>query len=220
MKNAHPNGNPDIFAGVPTILPPLPSPSLKDINILLASNSPRRRELLGMILPAFDIATMKSVEESYPATLAPEKVPEYLSALKASAYRDVLVPGELIITADTVVIHNGKILGKPADAGDARAMLASLCSATHTVVTGVTLTSLEGKKTDTFSTSTKVTFGPLADDEIAEYVDRYMPLDKAGSYGIQEWIGAAAIERIDGCFYNVMGLPLHDLFIHLKDFFA
>lgn len=206
-------------AGSPAIMPPLPSQSLKDINILLASNSPRRRELLGMIVPSFEIAVSKDVREEYPADLAPEKVPEFLSKLKAAAYRDILMPDELIITADTVVILDGEILGKPHGKEGAREMLRRLRSKTHTVVTGVTLTSLSGKKEDTFSESTEVTFGELSDREIDIYVERYMPLDKAGAYGIQEWIGGAAIKSINGCFYNVMGLPLHALYLHLKDFF-
>ncbi len=201
------------------VLPPLPCPVLENVRIFLASNSPRRRELLGMILPDFELAEPKKVKEEYPSELAPELVPEFLSQLKASAYKDELHPGELIITADTVVIHHGKILGKPVSTADACRMLQSLRSETHTVVTGVTLTSLEGKQSETFHTSTDVCFGPLTDEEIASYVERYSPLDKAGSYGIQEWVGGAAIERIDGCFYNVMGLPLHDLYRHLKEYF-
>lgn len=200
--------------------PPLPSPAFGNVEILLASNSPRRRELLGMLVPDFSLAVAKDVDESYPATLKPEKVPEYLSRLKAEAYADDLEAGQLLITADTVVILDGTILGKPKDRDDAMAMLRSLSGREHTVVTGVTLTSHEGKKSDTFAVSTKVRFAAIAEEEISEYVGRYTPYDKAGSYGIQEWIGAAAIEGIDGSFYNVMGLPLHALYIHLKDFFA
>lgn len=207
-------------AAVPEILPPLPSQALKNKNILLASNSPRRRELLGMILPAFDIVTSKNVKETYPSDLEPTNVPAYLSRLKAEAYNDILQPNELIITADTVVILDGKILGKPKDSGEAEDMLRHLQNNTHTVVTGVTLTSLEGLKQDTFSVATDVTFGPLTDGEIATYVELYKPLDKAGGYGIQEWMGGAAIEGINGCFYNVMGLPLHALYQHLKKFFS
>lgn len=205
---------------VPGILPPLPSPTLRSKSILLASNSPRRRELLGMILPAFDIVTSKNVKETYPADLAPAEVPAYLSRLKAEAYKDILQPDGLIVTADTVVILDGRILGKPKDAREAEQMLARLQGNTHTVVTGVTLTSLEGLGQDTFSVATDVTFGPLSAEEISTYVELYRPMDKAGGYGIQEWVGGAAIERINGCFYNVMGLPLHALYQHLKEFFA
>lgn len=209
----------DTGAEAPYVVPPLPSPSLKDIKILLASNSPRRRELLGLILPAFEIVSARDIDESYPSDLPATEVPAFLSRLKADAYAALLTPGELIITADTVVILDGHILGKPHDAAEARAMLTELSGRTHTVITGVTLTSLEGKRRDTFSVATDVTFGSLTPSEIHEYVERYSPLDKAGSYGIQEWAGAAAIDSIRGCFYNVMGLPLHELYKHLKDFF-
>lgn len=204
-------------AGMP--LPPLPSPHFSDVCVRLASNSPRRRELLGMILPGFAIAEKRDIEETYPPTLAPEEVPAYLSRLKADAYADTLRPGELIITADTVVILDGRILGKPAGHDEAVAMLRSLSGRTHTVVTGVTLTALDGKRRDTFSVSTDVTFGELADEEIDLYVERFRPFDKAGAYGIQEWVGAAAIKRIEGSFYNVMGLPLHALYMRLRDFY-
>ena len=207
-------------AARPDILPPLPTEAYKNISILLASNSPRRRELLGMIVPTFGIAQSREVEETYPATLTAEDVPAYLSQLKAKAYADLLEPDELLITADTVVILDGEILGKPKDKKEAVEMLRRLQGSTHTVVTGVSLTSLSGKKQDTFKELTKVTFGELSDKELETYVDYYSPLDKAGAYGIQEWIGGAAIERIDGCFYNVMGLPLHALYRRLKLFFA
>lgn len=200
------------------VLPPHPCKELSRIQVLLASNSPRRRELLGMILPDFKIAESRDVDESYPASLAPEEVPVFISKKKAGAYADMLCPDELIITADTVVVLGDRILGKPQDFDDACRMIAGLAGKDHTVITGVTLTA-QGKTTS-FAESTRVTFGPLSDDEIAEYVRLYRPLDKAGAYGIQEWIGAAAIERIDGCFYNVMGLPLHRLYSELKNFFA
>lgn len=203
----------------PSLLPPVPSEKYNGIKVLLASNSPRRRELLGLILPKFDIATPRDIDEVYPSDLDAKDVPAYLSQLKAKAYTDLLAPGELIITADTIVIADGNILGKPHDAEEASQMLHTLEYATHTVVTGVTLMSLEGKKLDTFSETTQVTFGHLTDDEISRYISIYRPFDKAGAYGIQEWIGAAAIARIDGCFYNVMGLPLHTLYSHLKTFF-
>lgn len=202
-----------------SVLPPWPSDKYRDINILLASNSPRRRELLGLIVPEFEIAVPREVDEVYPADLEKTDVPAYLSNLKAQAYSDLLAPDELIITADTIVIADGKILGKPHDADNAVEMLHTLSDATHTVVTGVTLMSLDGKKHDTFSEATHVTFGHLSDEEIRRYIDTFRPFDKAGAYGIQEWIGAAAIARIDGCFYNVMGLPLHSLYYHLKSFF-
>ncbi len=197
-------------------MPPLPSPQLAHYRILLASNSPRRRELLAMILPKYDIAPARDVDESYPSGMEPSKVPEYISRVKAHAYADMLVPGEIIITADTVVINGSDILGKPHSEADAFAMLRHLSGHTHTVVTGVTLSSTS--QTNSFSESTRVSFGELTDDEIEQYVRLYRPMDKAGAYGIQEWIGAIAIKGIDGCFYNVMGLPLHSLYAHLRSF--
>ncbi len=210
----------------PAAVPPLPSPAFAGKTVMLASNSPRRRELLGLILPEFSIAPRRDIDEAYPADLAPAAVPAYLSRLKADAYADLLTPDTLIITADTVVIsepsefsESSKILGKPHSEAEACAMLRSLAGRTHTVVTGVTLRSGSGRRDETFSETTRVTFGPLTDSEIAQYVARYRPLDKAGAYGIQEWLGAAAIARIDGCFYNVMGLPLHALYRHLTAYF-
>ena len=190
-----------------------------NIRVLLASNSPRRRELLSLIMPTFQIAVKRDIQETYPSDLKVEKIPEYLSKLKAAAYADMLTENELIITADTVVILDDKVLGKPKDAASAKKMLADLADKEHKVITGVTLSSRSGKRIDTFSETTSVHFSSLTEQEIDEYVSRFAPLDKAGSYGIQEWIGAAAIDRIDGCFYNVMGLPLHKLYTHLKTFF-
>lgn len=186
------------------------------MRILLASNSPRRRELLRLIAPDFAIASMRDIDETYPNTLAPENVPLFLSQLKAKAYSKDLVEGEVIITADTVVINNGQILGKPHDEKEAMDMLLSLMGHTHTVVTGVTLTSI--KKSESFAENTEVTFDSLGREEIEWYVTNYKPFDKAGAYGIQEWIGCTAISGIQGCFYNVMGLPLHTLYQHLQRF--
>lgn len=184
--------------------------------VLLASNSPRRRELLKMLVPEFEIAKMHDIDESYPADMPLEQVPAYLSQIKAKAYMHQLVDNEIILTADTVVISDGRILGKPHSREQAVDMLLSLVGKTHTVVTGVTLTSIHSS--DTFSESTLVTFGSLSREEIEAYVDLFEPMDKAGAYGIQEWVGAAAISSITGCFYNVMGLPLHTLYLHLKEF--
>ncbi len=199
-----------------TILPPLPSEKLAGIKILLASGSPRRRELLGMIVPEFEIAPGRDIDESYPSDMAPEEVPAYLSRLKAKAYADILEPGELIITADTIVICEGAILGKPRSRDAAVDMLRMLSGRTHTVVTGVTLSSTD--RSETFAEHTQVHFAELADSQIEEYVDLYRPYDKAGAYGIQEWIGATGISGINGCFYNVMGLPLAALYRHLCSF--
>lgn len=226
MNTHHLDFNTACAAEHPAAVPPLPSPAFAGKTVMLASNSPRRRELLGLILPAFSIAPRRDIDEAYPADLAPADVPAYLSRLKADAYADLLTPDMLLITADTVVIsehsefsESSKILGKPRSEAEACEMLRSLAGRTHTVVTGVTLRSGSGRRDETFSETTRVTFGPLTDSEIAQYVLRYRPLDKAGAYGIQEWLGAAAIARIDGCFYNVMGLPLHALYSHLKAYF-
>ena len=184
--------------------------------LLLASKSPRRRELLGMLDMPFEIIEIRNVEETYPHDLEKEKVPEYLSRLKADAYKDELKKGDILITADTVVILDNEIIGKPTDLSDAKAMLHKLSGRVHRVVTGVTLSSI--KKSATFSTVTDVTFAPLTDDEIDYYVDKFKPLDKAGAYGIQEWIGAVGVAGIDGSYYNVMGLPVHRLYNELLIF--
>lgn len=198
------------------IFPPLPNAKLREYSILLASNSPRRRELLGMIVPQFDIIEGRDINESYPQTLAPEQVPVFLSQLKAEAYRRDICSKELLITADTVVINKGRILGKPHDHAAAVSMLRALAGHSHIVVTGVSLTTTE--KMESFAELTTVRFAQVDDSLISEYVDSYKPYDKAGAYGIQEWIGAVAIEGIQGCYYNVMGLPLHSLYIHLRNF--
>lgn len=184
--------------------------------LLLASKSPRRRELLKMLDIPFEIVEIKDVEEIYPDSLPKEKVPEFLSQLKADAYRSELQEGDILITADTVVIIDNEIIGKPRGREDAIRMLSILSGRTHKVVTGVSLTSKE--KSVTFSTVTEVSFAPLTRDQIEFYVDRYRPLDKAGAYGIQEWIGAVGVAGINGSFYNVMGLPVHRLFKELSGF--
>lgn len=184
--------------------------------ILLASGSPRRRELLAMIAPGFAVAPGRDVDESYPADMPAEKVAGYLSKVKADAYIDLLADDEIIITADTVVIIDGRILGKPAGRDDAVAMLRSLSGRRHKVVTGVTVTARD--RSVSFDETTVVEFAPLSDDEIDTYVDTFRPYDKAGAYGIQEWIGAVGIKGIQGCYYNVMGLPVHTLYHRLKEF--
>lgn len=190
------------------------------MKLILASQSPRRRELLGTITDDFTIAPVRDVEEVYPRTLPAEEVPAYLSRLKAQAYSDLIADGQtVVLTADTVVILDGEILGKPHDRRQAIEMLSALAGRTHKVVTGVTLSGADGK-TDTFNTVTEVTFGPLDMSDIEYYVDTYKPFDKAGAYGIQEWIGAAAVEKINGSYYNVVGLPLHAIFKHLRRFTA
>ncbi len=184
-------------------------------NIILASGSPRRRELLKMIVPEFTIASGKDVDETYPADMPAEEVPVYLSQIKAEPYAAELTDADVLITADTVVIVDNDILGKPHDRNQAIAMLRRMQNRTHVVVTGVTLTTTAGSKS--FSQRTEVDFDKLSDAEIEYYIDNYKPYDKAGAYGIQEWIGAAAIIGIRGSFYNVMGLPVHALYLQLKD---
>lgn len=184
--------------------------------ILLASHSPRRRELMSMLGLNFNIADGLEVDESYPGSLTPEEVPSYLSRKKGEAYAEAITDNKLIITADTVVILDGYILGKPQSPQHAKEMLRRLSGRTHKVVTGVTLSTKE--KIHTFSVATAVEFAPLTDEVIDYYVDTYMPLDKAGAYGIQEWIGAVGIRGIHGSYYNVMGLPVHRLYNELLKF--
>ncbi len=203
---------------IPEILPPYPAPVFEKVKVLLASNSPRRRQLLQMILPSFEIADNIDVDESYPSDLKPEDVPAYIAVVKAKAHDDLLEDNELMITADTVVILDGHIYGKPHSRDEAIDMIGRLAGRTHHVVTGVAL-SARGHERDVFSESTAVKFAELSRAQIEEYVDRYRPFDKAGAYGVQEWIGAVGIKGIDGCFYNVMGLPLHTLYDHLAAFY-
>ncbi|MCM1301070.1 MAG: Maf family nucleotide pyrophosphatase [Alistipes senegalensis] len=184
--------------------------------LLLASQSPRRRELLtGSGLP-YVPAPKYPCDERYPADLPAEEVPLYLSQLKSEAYPEPLLPEDILLTADTVVVAGGQVLGKPRDAEDAARMLRTLSGCRHTVVTGVTLRDTE--RTHTFGARSDVWFRTLTDEEIAYYVATYRPFDKAGSYGVQEWIGYVAIERIDGSFYNVMGLPVQKVYTELDKF--
>ena len=189
---------------------------LKNRRIILGSRSPRRRELLADCDITFEVADSYEVEEVFPADLPAAEVAEYLSRLKADGYPLPLAKADILITADTVVINNGEILGKPTDRNQAIRMIASLGGKTHTVVTGVTIRTAE--RSVSFSSSSVVTFRELDNDEIEYYVDTYRPFDKAGAYGIQEWIGCTAIESISGSFYNVMGLPVAALYKQLKQF--
>jgi septum formation protein len=183
--------------------------------IILASASPRRQGLLKALGIAFNVF-VPEVEETYPDDLPLRMVPSFLSAKKAQHASTHLKFNELMIAADTVVLLDNRILGKPADEDEAVEMLRSLSGCMHEVITGVTL--LTKEKEHTFSELTRVYFRPLADDMIREYVKKYQPLDKAGAYGIQEWIGFVAIEKVSGCFYNVMGLPMSRLVKELKAF--
>ena len=189
---------------------------LRNRRLLLASQSPRRRELMtGCGLP-YELAPKYDCEEVYPADLAAEEVPLYLSQLKSHAYPAQLAPGDILLTADTVVVLNGRVLGKPHGRDEALRMLHDLSGHRHTVVSGVTLRTAEGEHS--FEARTDAWFRNLTDEEITYYVDAFRPFDKAGSYGIQEWIGYAAIERIEGSFYNVMGLPIQKVYTELDKF--
>ena len=186
---------------------------LKDFNVVLASNSPRRKELLADLGINFEVRTIKGIDESYPAQLPVLDIAQYISRKKALVYQRDMSPQDIIITADTVVILGDEVLGKPHSCEEACAMLRQLSGKTHKVVTGVTIV-MQGH-TSSFSTVTDVEFAPLDDQVINYYVDHYRPLDKAGAYGIQEWIGCVGVRHINGSFYNVMGLPLHRLYTEL-----
>lgn len=188
---------------------------LDGLRLVLASASPRRRELLCQIGAQVRIASTKEVDESYPENIAPEEVAPYISAKKAHAYADSIESGETLITADTVVICESRVLGKPHNEHEAVEMLRQLSGRTHSVVTGVTI--MNSERGRTFGVTTEVDFAPLSDNEIRYYVEKYRPLDKAGAYGIQEWIGYIGITGIRGDYYNVMGLPLQRLYAELKE---
>ena len=189
---------------------------LKEYDLILASRSPRRRQLLADCGLEFSLAGDYEVVEEYPRDLPVDEVAAFLSRLKSEAYPEPLGGKDILITADTVVIADGRILGKPAGRETALDMLRSLSGRSHSVITGVTLRN--GSRSRTFDSRTKVFFKQLSDEEINDYVDRYRPYDKAGAYGIQEWIGYVAIERIEGSFYNVMGLPVQKLLTELEIF--
>lgn len=186
---------------------------MNDLKIILASKSPRRKELLGNILNDFEIRTM-DIEEIYPSDMAVAEVPIYLAKLKANAFLDTMSEDELIITSDTVVAMDGKIYGKPKDRADAVKILQELSGNTHEVITGVCLR-LKDKEI-VFSETTTVHFKDLSLKEIEYYVDTFQPYDKAGAYAIQEWIGMIAIQKIEGDYFNVVGLPLFKLNQALK----
>ncbi|WP_339606221.1 Maf family nucleotide pyrophosphatase [uncultured Roseivirga sp.] len=183
-------------------------------HLILASKSPRRQELLRSLEVGFEIRT-KEVDESFPSTILVNEVAEYLAVKKSQAFED-LKGSELVITSDTTVLNDGQILNKAENAQEAFEMIQSLSGKTHQVITGVCLRS--SNKKVSFSETTKVTFRKLEKAEIEHYIQNYKPFDKAGAYGIQEWIGMVGIEKIEGDFYNVMGLPLHKLYKHLLSF--
>ncbi len=189
--------------------------NLKKYHIILASNSPRRRELLSGLGVDYEVRTLPGVDESYPDTLSGEDIPVYISCEKAAAYLPSIAPDELIITADTIVWLDGRVLGKPADEADACRMLRELSGRTHQVITGVTLSTAAFQKS--FAVTSEVEFAPLTEEEITYYVDHYRPLDKAGAYGVQEWIGFIGVRRLSGSYFNVMGLPIQRLYQELKE---
>ncbi|MCH5216236.1 MAG: septum formation protein Maf [Muribaculaceae bacterium] len=192
-----------------------PLQNISKYNVILGSNSPRRKHLLNLIGLEFTVDAPQNVDETYPKHTLPEEIPVYLSRLKAKAYTEThLMNKTLLITADTVVIANNQVLGKPHSKEEAHEMLAMLSGNTHTVTTGVTITT--ETKSLSFAVNTIVQFTTLSLEEIEYYIAKYSPFDKAGAYGIQEWIGCIGVERIDGSFYNVMGLPICKLYQMLK----
>ena len=188
--------------------------NLKKYKVVLASNSPRRKELLGGLGIGYEVKTMPDIDESYPDGLSMEEVPVYIARSKADAYRPLMQPDELIITADTIVWLDGVVMGKPKDEEEACDMLRRLSGQTHQVVTGVCLTTIDRQQS--FATVTDVTFDCLTEEEITHYVSRYQPMDKAGAYGIQEWIGYVGVRSIKGSYFNVVGLPIQRLYQELK----
>ena len=184
--------------------------------IILASNSPRRKELLAGLDLQFKVRVLQDVDESYPNDLPTLKIAEFISKKKADAYIQTMADDELVITADTVVILGDEVMGKPHDEADAKRMLGELSGQTHQVATGVTLSTKERQMS--FSVVTDVTFKQLSSDEIDYYIRTYHPMDKAGAYGIQEWIGYIGVTALKGSYFNVMGLPVQRIYEALKTF--
>ena len=182
----------------------------------MASNSPRRKELLAGLDLQFEVRVLQDIDESYPHDLPTLKIAEFISKKKADAYVETMADDELVITADTVVILGDEVMGKPHDEADAKRMLGELSGRTHQVATGVTLSTKERQMS--FSVVTDVTFKQLSADEIDYYVRTYHPMDKAGAYGIQEWIGYIGVTALKGSYFNVMGLPVQRIYEALKTF--
>ena len=180
--------------------------------IVLSSNSPRRKELLGELGIDFEVRVIEGIDETYPKELSVEEVPQYIAREKARVY--IVGKDEVLLTADTVVVLGNEIMGKPHDEAEAMRMLRQLSGKTHQVITGVCLKTSD--KQVTFSDITDVSFADLTDEEIKYYVDNFRPLDKAGAYGIQEWIGLAGVTGIKGSYFNVVGLPVHRVYAELK----
>lgn len=189
---------------------------LSQYNIILASNSPRRKELLSGLDMDYDIKVLPDIDESYPDNIHEGQIPIYIATQKANAYNDYLQNNTLLITADTIVLLDGKVYGKPKDENDAKQMLRELSGKTHMVITGICITTKEKQRS--FSVSSEVRFANIEESEIEYYVNKYKPLDKAGAYGVQEWIGYIGVEYISGSYFNIMGLPVQRLYRELKQF--
>lgn len=191
---------------------------LSAYDIILASNSPRRKELLSGLDLDYRIEILPDIDESYPDHLVGEEIAAHIAKKKADAYADSLKDNSLLITADTIVVLNGAVYGKPVDEADAIRMLKALSGKTHEVITGVSITTQAKQRT--FAVVSEVRFAELEDAEIEYYVSKYKPFDKAGAYGVQEWIGYIAVEYISGSYFNIMGLPVQRLYRELKTFVA
>lgn len=189
---------------------------LSAYNIILASNSPRRKELLSGLDFDYEVKVLPDIDESYPCHLQGEDIAIYIAKEKAHAYACYMNNDTLLITADTIVLLEGRVYGKPLNGDEAKQMLRDLSGKMHEVITGVCITSKTKQKS--FAVSSKVRFATLDEDEIEYYVEKYKPLDKAGAYGIQEWIGYVAVEYISGSYFNIMGLPVQRLYQELKQF--
>lgn len=187
--------------------------NLNKYHIILASNSPRRRELLAGLGIEFEVKVLPDIDESYPASMSVLEIAEHIAVKKAMAYRQQMAPDDLIITADTVVIADDEVMGKPVDAADAQRMLRKLSGRKHQVTTGVCLTTRNEQRH--FSVTTDVAFKQLSDEEIEYYIAQYKPFDKAGAYGIQEWIGYVGVTGLEGSYFNVMGLPVQRIYTEL-----
>lgn len=189
--------------------------NLKKYQITLASNSPRRKELLSGLNLDYKVKILPDIDETYPDTLKGENIPLYIARKKAEAYKSIMSKNELIITADTIVYTDGEVLGKPKDEADARRMLHALSGRSHQVITGVCITTSGFQRS--FASVTEVTFDTLTDEEVDFYISTYSPMDKAGAYGIQEWIGFIGVSKLNGSYFNVMGLPVQRLYRELKN---
>ena len=190
--------------------------NLKNYDIILASNSLRRKELLQRLGLPFKVRTLFGVDESFPENLRGEEIALYIARKKAEAYKSSMSSNELLITADTIVCLDGVVMGKPYGAENAKTILRQLSGRVHQVITGVTV--LTQVKRESFAVTSHVKFANVTEDEIDYYVDNYLPFDKAGAYGIQEWFGLVAVEELRGSYFNVMGLPVQRLYTVLKQF--